>query len=456
MSDDFNLNNEPFKTEPLEDETLKEEPLKETEAPETTVPELSMADEKVPQQVPYVYQSGKKNGKGGFSAFLAGFLSAALLLAMILSVILIVRKGRESEALNNIGAKLNTFDQMIDQYFLFDSDVDYNTGMLKGYIEALDDPYSVYYTRDEYEELMQTSSGTYSGIGVTVQQEAGTGIVSVIRVFSGSPAEEAGMQKDDILYKVEGDDISGMDLNLVVARIKGEAGTSVNLTVFRPSTNEYIDMKVERRVISIEVVTYEMLPDNIGYIEVSSFDEVTFEQFARAYEDLKARGMKSVIVDLRDNGGGLLTSVLSMLDYLLPEGVLTYTEDRNGKRQYYNSEASAVLDIPMAVLVNGNTASASELFTGAVSDYDKAIVVGTKTFGKGIVQSIFDLGDGTGLKLTTSRYYTPSGLCIHGEGITPDFLVDPENDPEHDPQLEKAVEELKKQVEEQEKNVAEK
>ncbi len=389
---------------------------------------------------PYVYAVPRQEKKK--SGFLAGFLTAAILALCVIAVILVIRKDRTHVDMTTLNGKLDGIKELIDQYYLFDTDVDYDSGMLKGYMEALGDPYSVYYTKEEFDDLKESSSGIYSGIGVTIQQmESGT--VNIIQVFSGSPAEEAGIVKDDIIYKVEGEETIGKDLNLVVAKVRGPENTSVHMTIYRPSENRYIEMDVMRRKIRVETVTYKMLEDNIGYIEVKSFDEVTADQFKQAFDALKKEGMTSVIVDLRDNGGGLLSAVTDMLDYLLPEGVLTYTENKNGKREYYESDKFAALDVPMAVLTNGNTASASELFTGAVKDYHKAIQVGTQTFGKGIVQSIISLNDGTGIKITTSRYYSPSGICIHGEGFTPDFIVEP-GDGEEDTQLEKAIEELKK------------
>ena len=399
------------------------------------------------QERSYVYGNGngapsrkRKSGRGWM--YLLGFITGIVLAVIVFVGIAAYARYRGSRATSDINSKILTFQKMINESFLFDSDVDYNDGMLRGYIEALNDPYSVYYNEEEYAKLKESSSGTYSGIGVMVQQDPATGYVNVIKVFEGSPAKEAGMQKDDIIWKVRGEDVAGMDLNLIVAEIKGQEHTTVDLTVYRPSEQAYIDMTVERRKISVETVSHKMLENNTGYIEVTSFDEVTAGQFIEAFEDLKAQGMKAVIVDLRDNGGGLLSSVTAMLDYLLPEGVLTYTEDKNGTRQYIRSDEAAALDVPMAVLVNGNSASASELFTEAVRDYEVAVVVGTKSFGKGIVQTIYSLGDGTALKLTTSRYYSPNGICIHGDGIIPDYVVEAGTDPETDPQLDKALEVL--------------
>ena len=336
--------------------------------------------------------------------------------------------------------KLDSMKAMIDTYFLFDkSEADFETGILKGYMDALGDPYTVYYSPEEFDELMESTSGRYSGIGVVVQQNT-NGFITVVRPYLTGPGYAAGIRTDDIIYKVNGEEVTGQDLSLVVTRIKGEAGTTVDLQIYRPSTGEYIDMTVERAEMEIETITYEMLVDNIGYIAMTSFDEVTYDQFMKAYNDLKGQGMQALIVDIRDNGGGLLSSVTDILDDLLPAGVLTYTEDRDGNREYYRSAASASLDVPTVVLVNGYSASASEIFTGVMKEYGAATIVGTKTFGKGIVQVILALGDGSAVKITSSRYFLPSGVCIHGEGIEPDVVIEADPDTEEDDQLMKAIE----------------
>ena len=223
-------------------------------------------------------------------------------------------------------------------------------------------------------------------------------------------------------------------------------GTKVNITVYRPSENSYIDFEITRQQIEVETISHKMLDNEIGYIEMDSFDEVTYGQYMAAFNELKSMGMKALIVDIRSNGGGLLSSVCNILDDMLPEGLITYTEDKNGKRDNYSSDANCVLDIPAVVLVNGNSASASEIFTGAMQDYGKAVIVGTQTFGKGIVQTIMGLSDGSAIKMTTSRYYTPKGVCIHGVGITPDIVVEDDSATEEDEQLDKAVEVLLEKI----------
>ena len=347
---------------------------------------------------------------------------------------------------SELETKLESIKARIDMYFLFDqSEADFETGILKGYVDSLGDPYTVYYSPEEFEELMESTSGRYSGIGVVVQQNT-NGFITVVRPYLTGPGYAAGIRTDDIIYKVEGEEVTGQDLSLVVSRIKGDAGTTVDLQIYRPSTGEYIDMTVERAELEIETITYEMLEDNIGCISMTSFDDVTYDQFMKAFRDLKSQGMQALIVDIRDNGGGLLTSVTDILDDLLPAGVLTYTEDREGNREYYRSAASASLDVPAVVLVNGYSASASEIFTGVMKEYGAATIVGTKTFGKGIVQVILALGDGSAVKITSSRYFLPSGICIHGEGVEPDVVIEADPDTEEDEQLQKALEILKEKL----------
>lgn len=342
-----------------------------------------------------------------------------------------------------IQEKLSKIDEVINEYYLNESDIDEEKmieGIYSGYVAGLEENYTTYYTAQEYSDLMESSSGEYSGIGVSVSQNVETGIITIVNPFENGPGYEAGMRKDDILFAVEGEEVTGTDINSVVAKIKGESGTSVNLTVYRPSTEEYIDMTVERRVVQNPTVTSEMKDGNIGYIQVTEFDEVTVEQFNTAISQLQSQGMEGLVVDLRDNPGGLLSSVCDMLDRILPEGdLLVYTMDKDGNREEHYAENEDTLDLPMIVLVNGNSASASEIFTAALQDYGKATIMGTTTFGKGIVQVILPLGDGSAVKVTQSQYYTPNGICIHGEGVTPDIQVEYDAQSETDNQLDAAL-----------------
>lgn len=341
--------------------------------------------------------------------------------------------------------KAESIQQVIDKLYLEEEDVQaVQEGVYKGMVSALGDPYSVYYTKEEYDAFQESYTGEYCGIGASLLQNADTGLITIVKTFKGSPAQEAGLKTDDILYKVEGEEVTGEDLSEVVARVKGKEGTTVNVTIMRGS--EEMNLELVRKTISVPTVEYEMLDNNTGYIIISEFDEITTSQWSEAYEALKQQGMTSLIVDLRNNPGGGLSVVAEILDSILPEGMIVYHEDKYGQREEYKSDEEHKIEVPLAVLVNGNSASASEIFAGAVKDYGIGTLVGTTTFGKGIVQQMVSLGDGSAMKVTISKYYTPSGVCIHGTGIEPDIQVEFDAEAyekdESDNQLQKAIEVL--------------
>lgn len=353
--------------------------------------------------------------------------------------------GRLGERYGAIEEKLDKIDKIINYNYLNQADIDpdkLEQGIYAGYVAGLEEDYTTYYTPEEFASVMESSSGKYSGIGAYVSQNMSTGIITIVKPFEGAPAAEAGVLKDDILYAVEGEEVTGEDLNMVVAKLKGEEGTTVHLTIYRASEDSYIDLEVKRAVVNVPTVSYKMLDNQMGYIQITEFEQVTAEQFAAAVDDLEGQGMKSLIFDLRDNGGGLLDSVCDILDTVLPQELLVYTEDKDGNREEEWAKDDDRIDVPMAVLVNGNTASASEIFTGALKDYDEAEIIGTTTFGKGIVQSIIPMSDGSAVKLTSAKYYTPSGVCIHGTGIEPDQVVEYDREAEEDNQLQAAVDYL--------------
>ena len=336
--------------------------------------------------------------------------------------------------MKKIEPKLQYMEALIDKYFLFDENMTEEEQkkngtaedwIYRGYMYSLNDPYSVYYDKDEYTSLNEENSGTYCGIGVQVSQNVYTGIITAVKVFKDSPAQEAGMLPGDILYKVEDIEATGEDLSLLVSdHIRGEEGTKVHLTVYRQSTDEYVEMDVERRMVENPTVEYEMLENKAGYISLSSFEEVSSEQFKKAVDDLTAQGMEKLIVDLRNNGGGVVQAAKEIADYLLPDGKTIVSFKGKGiDDSTYSSDDGHEVDVPIVLLVNGESASASEVLTGALKDNNWATVVGEKTFGKGIAQGVFNLPDGSGLKLTTAYYYTPSGECIHKLGIEPDVTV---------------------------------
>ena len=356
---------------------------------------------------------------------------------------------------DQVNEKMEEIQSLINRYYLNEVDQQQVEDLIyTGLIYGLDDPYAAYYTKEEYQSLMDSSSGSYCGIGAMFSQDMTTGIITVVRVYEGFPAMEAGMQPGDILFAVEGEEATGQDLSKLVSNIKGEEGTLVQLTMVREGETDYVELEVERRPIEIPTVEAELLEDGIGYIAVSEFDLVTSEQFALALENLQAQGMEGLILDLRDNGGGVVQAVVEMADLLLPEGLIVYTEDKNGTRSEAHSDAEHYFDQPLVVLVNGNSASASEILAGAIKDYEIGTLVGTQTYGKGIVQQSFRLSDGTALKLTISKYYTPEGNDIHGVGIAPDVEVELTKElqnqaviaHEEDNQLQKALEVLKEKM----------
>ena len=381
-------------------------------------------------------------------SFLQGALFGALIVlsgAGIVSCGVRLSKDASSEE------KVEALKKLIDEKYMGEVDEDaLKEGLYKGYVQGLDDPYSVYYDEEETKELYETTEGEYSGIGAVLSQDLKSGVITLVQIYEDSPADKAGLKDEDILTKVGTLDVTGMDLSEVVTYIKGEKGTEVELTVLRGEDADEVTVTAVRDTVEAQTVEYEMLEDQIGYLAVSEFDSVTYGQYEEALEALSDQGMEGLVVDLRNNPGGNLNTVCDMLDLVLPEGTIVYMEDKEGKRQTYSSDDAHQLDVPMAVLVNGNSASASEMYAGAIQDHEAGTIVGTQTYGKGVVQQIFDLGDGTSVKLTIAEYFTPKGRSINGEGVTPDLEVEyepDEKDPEADNQLEAAAEAVKQAVE---------
>lgn len=345
--------------------------------------------------------------------------------------------------------KLSVLKGLIDENYIGDVDEEaLEEGIYKGYIQGLEDPYSVYYNEEETKDLYETTEGEYSGIGAVLSQDLESGVITLVQIYEDSPAAKAGLKDNDILTKVGDIEVTDMDLSEVVTYIKGEKGTDVDLTVLRGEDAEEITVTATRDTVEAQTVKYEMLEGQTGYLSVSEFDSVTYAQYEEALNELTAQGMTGLIVDLRNNPGGNLNTVCEMLDLVLPKGTIVYTEDKDGKRETATSDDEHQINVPMVVLVNGNSASASEIYAGAVQDYGIGKIVGTQTYGKGVVQQIFDLGDGTSVKLTIAEYFTPNGRNIDGEGITPDVEVEyeaDENNPEADNQLEKALEVMKEE-----------
>ena len=350
--------------------------------------------------------------------------------------------GQVSES--DVSAKLDLINSLLDRYYLYDDEVDEDAlveGIYSGYAAALGDPYTEYYDEEETAALMESTSGEFSGIGASMTQNTdGPGAV-ITTVYEDSPAAEAGLQEGDVISKVDGTDVSGMDLDSIVSLIKGEKGTEVTITVLRGG--EEVEVTAVRDTIQVQTVEYNMMEDQIGYISVSEFDDVTYDQFKNALETLEGEGMEGLVIDLRNNPGGNLSTVTDMLKLLLPEGTIVSITDKNGDTEEVTCDGSNEFTKPLAVLVNQYSASASEVFSGAIQDYGIGSIVGVTTYGKGVVQQLIDLGDGTCLKVTIAEYYTPSGRSINGVGVKPDveaeYVYDAEN-PEADNQLETAVE----------------
>lgn len=325
--------------------------------------------------------------------------------------------------------KLGVLEKYIDKFYLNDLTADaYEDGLYKGLISSLDDKYAAYYNKEEYESINAMNEGKYVGIGCSVTFDKETGVFTIIKPYEGSPADEAGMKSGDELVSVDGESITGKNLSDVVALIKGEEGTKVKVGVRRGSSNEILELEVTRKEVETKTVSYAMLENQIGYVAISGFKDTTVNQFNEAIDALEKDNMKGLILDVRNNGGGALTAVVKMTDRLLKKGLIVYTRDKYGKGDDYYAEDKKELDLPMVLLVNENSASASEVFAGALKDHKMATLVGTRTYGKGIVQSIYSLSDGSAVKLTTSKYYTPNGYNIHEVGIEPDITVEMNKD----------------------------
>lgn len=348
-------------------------------------------------------------------------------------------------------SKVNELSAYAKVYYYNDMDLEeMRDSMYKGLVEGLNDKYSVYYNAEDYKALQLSTTGQYYGIGAGLTQDLVTMEVSITKVYDGTPSDTAGLKKDDIIITVDGVEGTSMEVSELVKLIRGEAGTTVHLEIYRPSTEEYLAFDVERADITLPSVDYEMMKNGIGYILIDSFEKDTAHQFEMAVEELTAQGMQAMILDVRYNPGGMITSVVDIADIILPEGLVVYIEDKEGNRQEFTSDGDSYMDIPIVVLINEDSASASEILAGAIKDYNYGTLIGTTTFGKGIVQTIFPLPDGDAIKLTTAKYFTPNGNYIHAVGIEPDLeleyeYLNPEGieyERQYDNQILKAIEVL--------------
>ena len=411
------------------------------------------------------YNNGNNGNKHGKKSYFAGLITGVIWGIAVVFILIILSNIIESELTesgkisDNVGtsaltgsSKSSIIKQYIDKYFMEDVDNDILTeGMYKGMLESLNDPYSVYYTKDEVESLKQSSEGEYVGLGISVTQNNETKVITVTKVYDDSPAKDAGIESGDTIYSINDNILTDETLDELLVDIKGEEGKEVKMQLKRGE--ETIDADMKLREVLIDVVSYEMLEDNIGYIIIDQFTGTSTEQVEEAINDLKSQGMERIIVDLRDNPGGQLECIQAILNYFLPKDkLLLYSETKDGEQEkYYTENDGLITDMPLCVLVNENSASASEVFAGVVKCYDRGKLVGTKTFGKGIMQSTFGLSDGTAIKLTIGKYYLPDDSNIHGIGIEPDYEVKLPEDVTNvwalkhpdDPQLTKAIEVVK-------------
>ena len=316
--------------------------------------------------------------------------------------------------------KVEYLEKLIDQEYLGDVDQDkLAEGIYAGLIYGLGDVYSRYYTAEEYEQETSSTDGSYVGIGISMEANKEGG-VKIAECYEGGPGEIAGLEEGDVISAIDGEDITEMDTSEVAGLIRNSGKDQVTLTIHREDEEKPIEITVEIRDVELHSVFGEMLDDETGYIHISEFTGVTPDQYLETFQSLEDQGMQKLVIDLRDNPGGLLTAVCGVLRQILPEGLIVYTEDKNGKREEETCDGKNELDIPLAVLVNGNSASASEIFAGAVKDYGIGTIVGTTTYGKGVVQTIQPLTDGSAVKITIAKYFTPKGNDINKKGITPD------------------------------------
>ncbi len=351
--------------------------------------------------------------------------------------------------------KVSEIQDILDRYYVDDIDRRaLEEGMYMGMVYGVGDPYTSYMDKNGMKKFVQDIKGSFAGIGLFVAPNRKTNRITVIAPFDGSPAAKAGIKPKDSLLKINGMEVFADTLSEAVAMMQGEPGTTVNITVLRESEGKTFDVEVVRQLVDVPTVFHKVVDGDIGYIRLTNFEEVSYKQFMVAFEDLMKQRVKGLILDLRNNPGGLMDVVTKITDVLVPKGVIVYTEDKQGNTNYFYSSENHV-NIPLAVIVNGSSASASEVLAGAVKDLKAGILVGEKTFGKGLVQALYPLTDGSGVKVTIAKYYTPSGVCINKIGIVPDHVVEMSEELslqiatlpiEEDVQLSKAVDVIRKKL----------
>lgn len=331
---------------------------------------------------------------------------------------------------------------------------DLEESMYKGFVYGIGDPYTSYMDKETLKSFSEQTEGTYAGVGIVITVDVEDNRIVVISPYEGSPGAKAGVLPGDKIMKINGEDVFGDNLQNAVNMMKGPEGTPVNVTLYRDSDKSTFSVDIVREKIDIPTIVSKMLEGSVGYIRITGFDRLTYDQFMKAYNSLQKDQMKGLIIDVRNNPGGLLQIVHKIADRLIPKGFVVYTEDKQGKKEYYNSDSKQV-EVPLAILVNGNSASASEVLSGAVQDTGVGVLVGTQTYGKGLVQNLFEISDGSAVKVTIAKYYTPNGVCIDGIGITPDYVVEMDDELSmkiqslelsEDVQLQKAIEVINEKI----------
>lgn len=339
-----------------------------------------------------------------------------------------------------------------DNYYQATKEDKFEDGVIKGLFESLEDPYSVYMTKPEFDSFKTHTQGTYGGVGIIVTPGE-DGYITVVAPIEDTPGDRAGIITGDKIVKVNNQEVTANKLDDAVSMMKGKPGTKVDITILRPSKKEPMNLTIKREEIRLVTVKSKIISDNVGYIRITMFDDKTAGDFKKHLKDLESKNIKGLVIDLRNNPGGSLKECVEIADELLGKQTIVYTKDRKGNKEYMKSDAKKV-DYPFTILVNEGSASASEILTGAVKDTKSGTIIGTTTFGKGLVQAVRELSDGTGFKLTISQYYTPNGNYIHGKGIEPNITVELPDElkdkveltDEEDIQLKKAIEVLREKM----------
>ena len=394
-----------------------------------------------------VTESTENHRKQNRSQFIKGMLFGILSFILMFSIITFASSSNRPTVLDP-SAKMQEILSILEFHSVNEFDIEIMTEtMFMGFLLGVGDPYTSYMNRETLAAFRESTEGRYAGIGVRVQIDHTDNRIQILQVFPGGPSYIAQLEAGDKIIKVDGVDVSSANFEDAVSMMRGTPGTRVTLTILREFHNQTFEREIVRDEVEVPTVEHRMMEQGIGYIRISSFDRQTYPQFMQALGNLTQQGMQGLVIDVRNNPGGLLDSVVRITNELIPEGTIVYTVDSRGNRDISRSN-DRQLNMPLAILVNENSASASEVLAGAVRDTNSGILVGNQTFGKGVVQSLFPLSDGSGIKVTIARYYTPGGYSIHGEGIKPDILIPTDREtsmriaslaPNEDEQLQAAI-----------------